>query len=106
MSSPIQPETPTEHLEGDDSCSIDPEYWIQRDEEKYEDDEIEVSDTLPTSEELRKAGDIPIFDADGVARPFKSLYQGIEHQGQRQMIIFVRHFYCGVSCSSHSTWNY
>ena len=69
-------------------------------EKNDEDDHLEVSDVLPSQKELDKAGNVLIYDANGVARPFKSLYQGVEHEGSRQMVIFVRHFYCGVSLES------
>jgi hypothetical protein len=41
-------------------------------------------------------GDLLVLDAKGQSRPFKGLYQG-EGVAPRQLIIFVRHFFCGVS---------
>lgn len=40
--------------------------------------------------------DIPIYDAEGNARPFSSLYDPETATNQRQLIIFIRHFYCGA----------
>jgi hypothetical protein len=60
--------------------------------------EIDISDDLPDEETLKEAGDIPIFDSEGNARSFKSLYDGDMALGEQQLVIFVRHFYCGV-CS-------
>lgn len=98
MSSPIQPETPTENFDELDSCSLEQDYWAyQQDESSLDQEPVELSDALPTQAELDKAGSIQIYDADGTARTFKSLYTGSEHLGQRQLVIFVRHFYCGVS---------
>jgi hypothetical protein len=52
---------------------------------------------LPSDEELEKAGNVSIFDAEGNSRPFKSLYSGSQAIGEQQLVIFVRHFFCGVS---------
>ncbi|KAF2452952.1 hypothetical protein BDY21DRAFT_259339, partial [Lineolata rhizophorae] len=49
---------------------------------------------LPTEEEWSKCADMLVLDAEGKSRPFKSLYAG-EGVAHRQMIIFVRHFFCG-----------
>jgi hypothetical protein len=51
---------------------------------------------LPSQATLDEAGNVPIFDADGNSRQFKSLYSGNLAIGEQQMIIFVRHFFCGV----------
>jgi hypothetical protein len=56
---------------------------------------------LPSEATLEEAGNVPIFDADGNSRPFKSLYSGNQAIGEQQLIIFVRHFFCGVSWPSH-----
>jgi hypothetical protein len=60
-------------------------------------EEIEISDDLPTEEILDEAGDIPIYDSLGNVKPFKSLYSGDTAIGEQQLVIFVRHFFCGVS---------
>jgi len=82
------------------SCEYDPDAWFQQFHDG--DDADGESHPLPTVEQLEKAANIPVYDADGVSRPFKSLYTGNEHIGQRQLIIFIRHFYCFVSpnCTS------
>jgi hypothetical protein len=59
--------------------------------------ELESPSKLCTEKEFEEAGNIPIFDAEGNSRPFKSLYTGNQAIGEQQMIIFVRHFFCGVS---------
>ena len=92
-SSPVHPQTPTDTFyfeETSESCSLDPDQWNPAYGEKDdEDDHIEVSDVLPTPAELEKAGSMLIYDAHGVARPFKSLYMGHEHQGSRQMLSLI-----------------
>lgn len=62
------------------------------------DDDVEVSSELPTKEMIEKAADIPIFDAEGKSIPFENLYRPSNpFEKKRVMVIFVRHFFCGVS---------
>lgn len=88
-----QPQTPVE--DDTDSCSLDPDAWFAQFHDQ-EIDLVQVSDELPTRSELERAANIPVLDSDGTSRPFQSLFTGDEHIGQRQLIIFVRHFYCAV----------
>lgn len=93
-----RPSTPSTALstapseDDSDFCGIDPTDFF----EQFRED-IDVSDELPSREALQKAGEIPIFDAQGNSRPFKSIYSGDDVIGERQLVLFVRHFYCGVS---------
>ena len=48
---------------------------------------------LPDAQTLKEAGECKIKDEYGREIPFKQLYEGKE--GQR-LIIFIRHFFCGV----------
>ena len=48
---------------------------------------------LPSEQTLSEAGELMIKDEYGKEVPFKSLYEGKD--GQR-LIIFIRHFFCGV----------
>jgi hypothetical protein len=61
--------------------------------------DISSPSKLPPQEILETAANIAIFDGDGNSRPFKSLYSGSQAIGEQQMIIFVRHFFCGVRIS-------
>lgn len=81
-----------------DACA--PDQWSHTEDHHDDVDLVELSDEPPTSERLAEAGNVPIYDSDGNSRPFRSLYEGVEHQGQRQLLIFIRHFYCGVSIST------
>lgn len=83
----IVPSIDTSH----DSCAVDAEEWFAQ----YSAD-LNVPDEAPGSEALEKAGDIPIFDSAGNSRLFKSLYTVGDVVGDRQLVIFVRHFFCGV----------
>ncbi len=48
---------------------------------------------LPDAQTLQEAGDMLIKDENGKELPLHSLYQ---NQPGRQLIVFIRHFYCGV----------
>lgn len=50
---------------------------------------------LHDAKTLQEAGELKIKDESGNEVAFKSLYEG---QSGRQLIIFIRHFFCGV-CS-------
>lgn len=59
-------------------------------------DQTQLSDNLPDAKAMELAGDIPIFDSEGNSRSFKSIYSGELAIGEQQMVLFVRHFYCGA----------
>ena len=42
---------------------------------------------------LQEVGELKVKDESGKEVPFKSLYEG---QPGRQLIVFIRHFFCGV----------
>jgi hypothetical protein len=48
---------------------------------------------------LDKAGKVEIYDAAGKAIVFKSLYNAEPGEHKRVMVIFIRHFFCGVGRS-------
>jgi len=76
---------------GDLSCQFDADDWFAQFHE-----DIDVSDDFPSQSDIEFAGDVPIFDAAGRSRAFRSLYTIGDAVGERQMIIFIRHFYCGA----------
>lgn len=51
---------------------------------------------LPDPKKLSEAGEVLIKDKDGKDVPFKSFYTD-KPADERQLIVFVRHFHCGVS---------
>lgn len=51
--------------------------------------------TLPSASALKRAGEVEIQDEHGKAFPLKSLYED-SGPGERQLVVFVRHFFCGV----------
>jgi hypothetical protein len=60
--------------------------------------DVDTDNTIPSQALLRKVADFPVLDQDGKSRPFKSLYSG-PMVARRVLVIFVRHFFCGVSCA-------
>ena len=52
---------------------------------------------LPSKVILDRAANLSVNDARGQAIPFKELYRTEPGQRRRIMIIFIRHFFCGVS---------
>ena len=63
--------------------------------------DIQVDDTLPNAKMLDKAGGLMVLDADKRKHSFKSLYEG---KG-RILVVFIRHFFCGVGLPSHSKFS-
>lgn len=59
---------------------------------------VETNHDLPTPETIRKIDNYTVLDRDGKSHTFRSLYTG-RHTARRVLIIFIRHFYCGVSYS-------
>lgn len=57
---------------------------------------IEVSTALPSKSTLEEIADLPVLGVDGQTVPFKSLYWSDTSEGKKVMIIFIRHFFCGV----------
>ena len=57
---------------------------------------VDSNNELPSAETMRKIEDYVVLDRDGKSHTFKSLYTG-NHVARRVLIIFVRHFFCGVS---------
>jgi hypothetical protein len=55
------------------------------------------SSTVPSKAILDRAADLTVNDAQGQAVSFKDLYQVEPGHSRRVMIIFIRHFFCGVS---------
>lgn len=47
----------------------------------------------PDEKILREAGELEILDESGKATTFNQLY----NTENRQVIVFIRHFFCGVS---------
>lgn len=73
------------------ACQFDDSDWFAQ-----FDGQLDISDEPPSRDALDTAGDIPIYDSAGGQRPFKSLFARGDVVGDRQLIVFIRHFYCGV----------
>lgn len=60
------------------------------------------NDELPSAETIERISDYIVLDRHGKTHTFRSLYTG-RSVARRVLIIFVRHFYCGV-CHVHSAF--
>lgn len=65
------------------------------------DETKKVDEPLPDQQTIQEAGQLPIKDSDGNKVPFNSLFTD-KDSAQRQFIVFIRHFFCGVSLYSRS----
>jgi hypothetical protein len=57
--------------------------------------DVNTNNEIPSQEVLRKVESMLVLDKDGKTRPFKTLYSG-PNVARRVLIIFIRHFFCGV----------
>lgn len=82
------------------SCPLpeDREAWFLRQTEESDLNlPIDIAgDECPDGATLAAVRDIPLYDAEGNTRPFSALYDPSHTPNQRQLIIFIRHFYCGA----------
>lgn len=62
--------------------------------------DIKVNNSPPTKGDLDKVANLTVLDKNGKKYTFKSLYADNEHGPRRVLIIFIRHFFCGV-CTRH-----
>lgn len=58
--------------------------------------DVDTNHEIPSQEVLKSVEDMPLLDKDGKTVPFKTLYSG-PNVTRRVLIIFIRHFFCGVS---------
>lgn len=65
-------------------------------------EDIQVDNAIPSQNILKKIEDYPVLDVNGKSIPFKSIYTG-PNVARRVLVIFVRHFYCGVSHPTFSS---
>jgi hypothetical protein len=75
-----------------DHSFTDADDWFGRFRE-----DLDISDECPDRGQLAVAGQVPVYDANGTQRLFSTFFTGLDAIGDRQFIIFVRHFFCGVS---------
>jgi hypothetical protein len=77
------------------SPSSQTQLFVQQEQEEFE-GTLDITDDIPTAKDLQRVGDLLVLDAQGKSRPFKELYEA-PLVAPRQLIIFIRHFFCGVS---------
>jgi len=57
--------------------------------------DVNTNNEIPSQATLRKVENFMLLDRDGRAIQFKDVYGG-KHGARRVLVIFIRHFYCGV----------
>lgn len=63
--------------------------------------DIKVNNNPPTKTDLEKVEQLPVLDIHKKSHTFKSLWADDEHGPRRVLVVFIRHFFCGV-CSLRS----
>lgn len=63
--------------------------------------DVTTDDVLPTQADLIRVQDTIVLDEEGKSRSFREVFTG-PNIAPRVLIIFVRHFFCGVCVSRHS----
>lgn len=58
------------------------------------------SQTLPTADEVSAASSVTILDSSGNELPLSTLFQN--EKGGKAVVIFIRHFLCGLCASDRS----
>lgn len=59
---------------------------------------VDTNNDLPSQATLKAVESTILLDEHGKSRPFKAIYTGA-NVTRRVLVIFVRHFFCGVSLS-------
>lgn len=57
---------------------------------------VKVSQKAPSKSHIAKIGDLPLLNSQGQTFTFKSLHSDPSNPHKRVLVIFVRHFFCGV----------
>jgi len=59
---------------------------------------VDVNDDVPSEDLVAKIASYPVYDGEGKEVPFRSLYEGSdgEKETHKTLVVFMRHFYCGV----------
>ena len=58
--------------------------------------DIKVNNNPPTKGDLEKVADLPVLDQNRKKYTFKSLYADNQNGPRQVLVIFIRHFFCGV----------
>ena len=65
--------------------------------------DVDVNDGIPSEDLVAKIAKFPVYNAEGREVPFRSVYEGLdgEKKNHKVLVVFIRHFYCGVRSVSH-----
>jgi len=58
-----------------------------------------VTDKIPTTSDLEKIGELLVRNAEGKTLTFREIYG--DSSAERHLVIFIRHFFCGVCYLTH-----
>ena len=83
------------------ATSVDNQHQQAHDPQADFKGDVKVSKALPTKGEWSRCMEMPVLDVENKERMFGSLYAN-ERGPSRHLIVFVRHFFCGVSSSLSS----
>ncbi|KAI4285503.1 MAG: hypothetical protein L6R38_000600 [Xanthoria sp. 2 TBL-2021] len=62
--------------------------------------DVHVNNNAPRRKDVERIAELPVLDKDGKPHTFKSLYAPTNDESSRTLVIFIRHFFCGVSITS------
>lgn len=62
--------------------------------------DIKVDNVPPKKATLDKTANLPVLDQNKKSHSFKSLYADNENGPRRVLVVFIRHFFCGVIVST------
>lgn len=58
--------------------------------------DIKVNNNPPSKGDLEKVAELPVLDVNKKSHTFKSLWADDEDGPRRVLVVFIRHFFCGV----------
>lgn len=63
--------------------------------------DVHVHNNAPRRKDVERIAELPVLDQDGKPHTFQSLLgPANNNERSRTLIIFIRHFFCGVSITS------
>lgn len=91
---------PKTSLDTDTSCSLNQKDADNIDGTAEFAGELDTNDRIPSQAVVKKIEELVVLDRDGKTVPFRDIYNG-PNVARRVLVIFIRHFFCGV-CPLHS----
>lgn len=60
------------------------------------DGNVKVSQKPPKPQDLERVASLPVLNSSNVSIPFRNLHTSTDGSPRRFLVIFIRHFFCGV----------